>query len=407
MIQKIANVQQAGSEPSGKVTNNTMAGRQVFELISQLVPFSQALIVSTLPRGSAHIVQPAKCPETLHKSYTRQLHVEDRLVWQTLLKNQTLRASDVWSQSDFDNSPYLHALLQPHGLRHSLAAPLANPVLNGYPGAVVLFRGPDEGDFSDAEVNKLKTIGREVDEFISKNRSARNTEVQMNTDPWTHSAPVRIFVFNKDAKPVFPDKKHLGLDERIDQQIHQHAKSAIEHCRRGQVYTDRLLLPDSRGELWVFHCTVHKDFPALGGGPVVMFMLQPESHEWTSVRPTELAADDEMVRILPSLKFMAADFAKNPTLDEIAKKAHLSPFHFHRRFSDLFGQTPKHFMLGCQIHEAKRLLASRRRELAQIATDCGFAHQSHFTSRFKQATGLTPTRWRRLAAEIVKAGGRA
>jgi AraC family transcriptional regulator len=31
-----------------------------------------------------------------------------------------------------------------------------------------------------------------------------------------------------------------------------------------------------------------------------------------------------------------------------------------------------------------------------IASSCGFAHQSHFTSRFKQATGLTPTRWRKL-----------
>ena len=33
----------------------------------------------------------------------------------------------------------------------------------------------------------------------------------------------------------------------------------------------------------------------------------------------------------------------------------------------------------------------------QIAKDCGFAHQSHFTSRFKQAAGITPTRWRNKA----------
>jgi AraC family transcriptional regulator len=41
--------------------------------------------------------------------------------------------------------------------------------------------------------------------------------------------------------------------------------------------------------------------------------------------------------------------------------------------------------------------------LSEIAKECGFAHQSHFTSRFKQATGLTPTRWRRLAADLEKA----
>jgi AraC family transcriptional regulator len=56
-------------------------------------------------------------------------------------------------------------------------------------------------------------------------------------------------------------------------------------------------------------------------------------------------------------------------------------------------------MLACQIHEAKAELLSGEKELAQIAKDCGFAHQSHFTSRFKQATGLTPTRWRRMAQQ--------
>ncbi|HEV8604838.1 MAG TPA: AraC family transcriptional regulator [Tepidisphaeraceae bacterium] len=357
--------------------------------------------MSTLPRGSVNIVQPARTAESLLKSYTREFHREDRLAWQAIFRGQTVRSSDVWTQTEFQNSPYLHGFLQPHGLRFAMAAPLANPVLNGYPGAALLMRGPDEGDFSDAEVGKLKNIGREMDEFTSKSRPNRNAEIQMNTDPWTHSAPTRMFIFNKDAKAIFPKGK-LNIDERVEQQLLQHVKQAAENAKRGQLYSDRLLLPDSRGDIWVFHGIVHRDFPAFGPGPAIFFMLQPESNEWVSVRPNEVAADNEMVRLLPTLKFMQQEFHKNPTLDDIARKAHLSPFHFHRRFTDLIGQTPKHFLLGCQIHAAKRGLASRRRELAQIASDTGFAHQSHFTSRFKQATGLTPTRWRRLAAEIVR-----
>jgi AraC family transcriptional regulator len=53
--------------------------------------------------------------------------------------------------------------------------------------------------------------------------------------------------------------------------------------------------------------------------------------------------------------------------------------------------------MECQIHECKKQLLARQKDLAKIASDCGFAHQSHFTSRFKQITGLTPTRWRRMA----------
>ena len=63
----------------------------------------------------------------------------------------------------------------------------------------------------------------------------------------------------------------------------------------------------------------------------------------------------------------------------------------------MLGLTPKQFLLDCQIHLAKSELLSGEKELAQVAKECGFAHQSHFTSRFKQATGLTPTRWRRMA----------
>jgi AraC family transcriptional regulator len=100
---------------------------------------------------------------------------------------------------------------------------------------------------------------------------------------------------------------------------------------------------------------------------------------------------------------MQQEFHRGPTLVDIAKTVHLSPFHFHRRFSELLGLTPKQFLLDCQIHLAKAELLSGEKELALIAKECGFAHQSHFTSRFKQATGLTPTRWRRMAQQKQEA----
>jgi AraC family transcriptional regulator len=48
------------------------------------------------------------------------------------------------------------------------------------------------------------------------------------------------------------------------------------------------------------------------------------------------------------------------------------------------------------------MLLAREKDLIDIAADCGFAHQSHFTSRFKQATGLTPTKWRRQATKALE-----
>ena len=102
---------------------------------------------------------------------------------------------------------------------------------------------------------------------------------------------------------------------------------------------------------------------------------------------------------MPSLQFMQENYREKANLHQIARTVHLSPFHFHRRFTELLGITPKHYLFDCQIAEAKRKLAQGEMDLKEIADHCGFAHQSHFTSRFKQATGLTPTRWRRLARD--------
>src|SRR5205085_10122170 len=142
----------------------------------------------------------------------------------------------------------------------------------------------------------------------------------------------------------------------------------------------------------------YRDYPALADGGLVLFCIQPSCAEWATVRSADLQADNELARLIPAMKFMREEFSRGPTLGEISKQVHLSPFHFHRRFAELLGLTPKHYLLECQIQAAKVELLARRKELAEIATDCGFAHQSHFTSRFKQTTGLTPTRWRRLAS---------
>src|SRR5262252_4782324 len=125
MIQRLTTRDEAGTVGSGKGSRDVMTGRQVFDVIHQVVPFSQALIVSTLPRGSVQIVQQAKCPESLSKAYTRDLHRDDRVAWQAILKGQSSRASDCWTTSEFQSSPYLYGLLQPLGLLYAVGVPLS------------------------------------------------------------------------------------------------------------------------------------------------------------------------------------------------------------------------------------------------------------------------------------------
>jgi AraC-like DNA-binding protein len=215
------------------------------------------------------------------------------------------------------------------------------------------------------------------------------------------SAQYRQFILNEQLQTQF-DRKHISvLDDRLRQQMFDHAKHQFENGTDST--NDRVALPDSHGDLWIFRVIIHRAFPALGNGAFAFFFLQPECDEWSGLKSADFLADAELSRLIPALKFMETEFHKGPTLNQIAKVVHLSPFHFHRRFTELLGITPKHFLLSCQIDQAKRMLVAGDRELADIAKECGFAHQSHFTSRFKQATGLTPTRWRRLAREKGRA----
>ena len=378
--------------------------RQAFDALNRVIPFAEGYIVASVPRGGAQIVQPARVPDVLVKAYAREFHQEDRATWQAIAKNKPLRGTEAWGQG-YDQCRYLRDyLLYNCNLYHMVAVPLKAPVHAGYPGAIHLYRYREQGPFLDAEIAKVVELAGLINEAVELQRQARRPSPCIFHAPWSHRLPVKEIAFDVKGKCVFNNETFNALDERLRQQMIQHAEHRLSRLKNkdAEVQADRLQIPDSRGDLWTFRVAPFRTFGAFGEGMYIFFCLQPEACDWATIRPTDYNADPEIVRLVPALKFMQAEFARSPSLGEIAKNVHLSPFHFHRRFTELLGLTPKHFLLECQIFEAKRQLMSRQKELSQIAADCGFAHQSHFTSRFKQTTGLTPTRWRRVAQDLQR-----
>jgi AraC-like DNA-binding protein len=275
-------------------------------------------------------------------------------------------------------------------------------VIDGYPGALHVYRTAEQGDFSPEELRQLGEVAKEIDDLIEQARVARRNGVAEPDVSLTPRPAGRLFVFDANGQQIMPGSDFPTLDARLRELMAEESRARLNKLNGQLVTADRVQLPDSRGDLWTFRAVTYARYPAVGEGSFVVFAMQPSCGEWGNVRPADVQADQEMARLIPALKFMRAEFHRGPTLGEIAKQVHLSPFHFHRRFAELLGLTPKHYLLECQIQQAKVELLARKKELAQIATDCGFAHQSHFTSRFKQATGLTPTRWRRLATDTKR-----
>ncbi len=380
-----------------------LAYRQLLDLVGKQVPFVEGFVVASVPRGGLQIVQPQRVPPILVKAYAGEFHQEDRATWMAMHKRKPLRGSEAFGK-EYEQSRYLRDfMLYNCNFYHMVAVPLKSPVFTGYPGALHLYRYREQGPFTDAEIAKLVEVCKAIDEATDELRQSRRPQQFMYQVPWTHRLAQRQFVFDSKSKCVYGNEVFSGLDERLKQQIVQHCGQRLARINEIELQGDRLQTPDTRGDLWTFRVVPFKTYGAFGDGPFVFFCLQPEACDWATIRPSDFNADTEMVRLVPAVRFMQQEFHRSPSLGEIARVVHLSPFHFHRRFTELLGLTPKHFLLECQIFEAKRQLMARQKELAQIASDCGFAHQSHFTSRFKQATGLTPTRWRRVAQDLQRA----
>ncbi len=92
-------------------------------------------------------------------------------------------------------------------------------------------------------------------------------------------------------------------------------------------------------------------------------------------------------------------------LEELARVAGFSPFHFHRVFAALMGEPLGQFVKRVRLDRALQLMSHAetrgdRPALTEIALDCGFASSSDFSRAFRQRHGVPPSvfdvaTWRR------------
>jgi len=81
-------------------------------------------------------------------------------------------------------------------------------------------------------------------------------------------------------------------------------------------------------------------------------------------------------------------------LDDAAREAGLSEFHFLRLFTAVLGVTPKQYVIRSRLRRAARLLAEDERQITDIAYEVGFGDLSNFVRTFHRAAGVSPRRFR-------------
>ncbi|KAA0985509.1 AraC family transcriptional regulator [Pseudomonas sp. ANT_J28] len=94
------------------------------------------------------------------------------------------------------------------------------------------------------------------------------------------------------------------------------------------------------------------------------------------------------------VEFIDNQLAEAISLGQLAALCALSEYHFARMFRESFGLPPHQYVLSRRLSRARELLRSTSQLLGDIALACGFASASHFTNRFRQASGGTPGEYR-------------
>jgi AraC-like DNA-binding protein len=82
------------------------------------------------------------------------------------------------------------------------------------------------------------------------------------------------------------------------------------------------------------------------------------------------------------------------TVDDLAAAAHLSRAHFSREFRRAFGESPYTYLLTRRLERAATLLRGTDYTVADICMQVGLTSVGSFTTSFKRAYGMTPSRYR-------------
>jgi AraC family transcriptional regulator len=99
---------------------------------------------------------------------------------------------------------------------------------------------------------------------------------------------------------------------------------------------------------------------------------------------------EELARRLDSAtSLLHASLDRSVTIEEAARAACLSPFHFHRLFTAMHGTTPHRYLRRLRLERARAMLRAGW-PVAEVLVACGFASAGSFAALFRRTFGVTP-----------------
>ncbi len=117
-------------------------------------------------------------------------------------------------------------------------------------------------------------------------------------------------------------------------------------------------------------------------------------------RPPTLASRRQAVE--RAIRMMRERYPDPLSLDDMARAAFFSRYHFNRMFRHLTGLPPGRFLAAIRLEAAKRLLLTTRFSITAVCFEVGYNSVGTFTSHFTEYVGIPPHRLRHVPREMLE-----
>jgi AraC family transcriptional regulator len=111
------------------------------------------------------------------------------------------------------------------------------------------------------------------------------------------------------------------------------------------------------------------------------------------------AIEEAVMRVIA---IMRENLGERLTVDDMARTAMYSKFHFSRTFQQVTGISPGRFLSAMRLEEAKRLLVSTSLSVTEISHRVGYTSVGTFGSRFASSVGIAPTMYRQTGGIVPR-----
>jgi transcriptional regulator GlxA family with amidase domain len=124
----------------------------------------------------------------------------------------------------------------------------------------------------------------------------------------------------------------------------------------------------------------------------VLFLIRPGGQSQFSAHLSAEAISGS--RLENVCRWIVDNPGQHLNVDELASRAHMSARNLARVFRKETGKTPARFIEDVRIDEARRLLTSTSRPIAQIAAVVGFTSEERFRRSFQRRLKVSPSAYR-------------